>query len=192
MVENLETYRMNFLPGLFFFLSLTLFSTTHASFSEQSHINLPSDTSQKLTNLHFYYHDIIVDENPSIVQIINAPKNAPNEIGTTFVMDNALTEGPELSSKHIGRAQGLFGLASLEERWFFMLINLVFTEGEYGGSQLSMLGKNPVLEETRELPIVGGTGVFRFANGYAIAHSLTSISTPQHFVVEYNITVRHP
>jgi hypothetical protein len=42
------------------------------------------------------------------------------------------------------------------------------------------------------MPIVGGTGVFGFARGKAIANSVDSISTPEHFVVEYNITVSHP
>ncbi|KAK2386175.1 dirigent protein [Trifolium repens] len=107
-------------------------------------------------------------------------------------MDNLLTEEQELTSKKIGRAQGLFGLASLEDRGMVMLINLAFTEGEFAGSTLSMLGRNPVQNTVRELPIVGGTGVFRFARGYAIAKSLWDISTSEHFVVEYDVTVSHP
>lgn len=108
------------------------------------------------------------------------------------MMDNALTEGPELSSKEVGRAQGLFGLASIHDRGMVMLINFVFTEGKCKGSTLSMLGRNPVEDTVREMPIVGGTGVFRFARGYAVAKSLWTISTQEHFVVEYNVTVSHP
>ncbi|CAJ1959069.1 unnamed protein product [Sphenostylis stenocarpa] len=186
-------------PGTFLFLfSLTLFSTfptsLHASFSHQSHIKLPSEThisSQKETHLHFFYHDLRSANDPSIVQIVDTPKNVPNGFGTTFVMDDPMTEGPELSSKGVGRAQGLFGLASLNDLGMFMLINFAFSEGEFAGSTLSMLGRNPIAEQNREMPIVGGTGVFRFATGYAIANSVDDISTPQHFVVEYNITVRH-
>ena len=103
-----------------------------------------------------------------------------------------MTEGPELSSKHVGRAQGLFGLASLQDLGMFMLTNFAFTEGAYAGSTLSMLGRNPISEQNRELPIVGGTGVFRFATGYAIAKSLWEISDNEHFVVEYHVTVSHP
>jgi hypothetical protein len=108
------------------------------------------------------------------------------------MMDNLLTEEQELTSKKVGRAQGLFGLASLEDRGMVMLINLAFTEGEFAGSTLSMLGRNPVQDTVRELPIVGGTGVFRFARGYAIAKSLWDISTSEHFIVEYDVTVSHP
>ncbi|XP_014500338.1 dirigent protein 21-like [Vigna radiata var. radiata] len=181
-----------------FLLSLTLFSTllTHiqASFSQQSHIELPSEThrsSHKQTHLHFFYHDLRNANNPSIVQIVDTPKNVPNGFGSTFVMDDPMTEGPDLSSKPVGRAQGLFGLASLNDLGMYMLINFAFTEGDYAGSSLSMLGRNPIAEQNREMPIVGGTGVFRFATGYAIANSVDDISTPEHFVVEYNVTVRH-
>ncbi|XP_057454026.1 dirigent protein 21-like [Lotus japonicus] len=183
--------------SFFLLLSLTLFSPTHGRvFSQNSHIKLPSESESplrnKLTHLHFYYHDIRNSNNPTIVQIIDTPKNVPNGFGSTFVMDDAMTEGPELSSKQIGRAQGLFGLASLQDLGMFMLTNFAFTEGsEYAGSTLSMVGRNPISEQNREMAIVGGTGVFRFASGYAIANSLNSVSTPEHFIVEYNVTVSH-
>jgi hypothetical protein len=187
------------LSHIFIFLfSLTLISTqlttTNGVFSQQSNIILPSQQqrTEKLTHVHFYYHEIRNNKNPSLVQIINAPKNVPNGFGTTFVMDDAMTEGPELSSNQIGRAQGLFGLSSLNDLGMFMLTNFVFKEGNFAGSSLSMLGRNPISEQNREMPIVGGTGVFRFARGFVIANSVNSISTPEHFVVEYNITVLHP
>lgn len=177
-------------------LTLTLISThlttTHGAFSEQSHIELPTEQqprTEKLTHLHFFYHDILEGKNPTVVQIIEP---SASSFGTTFMMDNLLTEEQDLSSKPVGRAQGLFGLASLEDRGMVMLINLAFSEGEYAGSTLSMLGRNPVQNTVRELPIVGGTGVFRFAKGYATAKSLWELSTSEHFVVEYDITVSHP
>ncbi|XP_045819786.1 dirigent protein 21-like [Trifolium pratense] len=182
------------LRSIFFLMSLNLISTNEA-FSKQSHIMLPSSLeyqrTEKVTNLHFYYHDIKNKNNPTIVQIVNTPKNVPNEFGSTYVMDDEITEGPEMNSKNIGRAQGLFGQASLHGIGMFMLTNFVFTNGTYAGSTLSMLGMNPVSEQNRELPIVGGTGMFRFARGYAIANSLYSISSPDNFVMEYNITVYH-
>ncbi|KAJ1378601.1 Dirigent protein [Sesbania bispinosa] len=181
---------------LFFTLICTLLltTTTDGAFAEESHIVLPTDhhRTQKLTHLHFYYHDIRNNKNPTIVQIVDTPKNVPNGFGSIFAMDDAMTEGPELSSNQIGRAQGLFGLASLQDLGMFMLTNFAFTEGAYAGSTLSMLGRNPISEQNREMPIVGGTGAFRFATGYAIANSVNSISTLEHFVVEYNITIYHP
>lgn len=73
-----------------------------------------------------------------------------------------------------------------------MLINLVFIEGGFAGSTLSLLGRNPVQDTVREMPIVVGSGVFRFSRGYAVVKSLYDISTSENFVVEYNVTVSHP
>ncbi|XP_058782645.1 dirigent protein 11-like [Vicia villosa] len=180
--------------SIFLFSIITLIISNGVS-SQQSNIILPSEQQrnvEKLTHIHFYYHDIRNNKNPTIVQIIDSPKNMPNGFGSTFMMDDAMTEGPELSSNHIGRAQGLFGLSSLHDLGMFMLTNFVFEEGEYAGSSLSMLGRNPISEQNREMAIVGGTGVFRFARGFAVANSVNDISTPEHFVVEYNVTVSHP
>ncbi|KAK7323384.1 hypothetical protein VNO77_26856 [Canavalia gladiata] len=185
----------------FFFLYILSLISTHittalCTFSQQSLITLPTDQqrSEKLTHLHFFYHDILKGKNPTVVQIIypEQSSDSPSGFGTTFMMDNLLTEGPELSSNPVGRAQGLFGLASLEDRGMVMLINFAFTEGDYAGSTLSLLGRNPVHDTVREMAIVGGTGVFRFAKGYAIAKSHWDLSSSEHFVVEYDVTISHP
>ncbi|KAK7401309.1 hypothetical protein VNO78_12683 [Psophocarpus tetragonolobus] len=180
--------------SLFLLFSFNYLSPTHGVFWEQSIIKLPTNQpqTQKLTHLHFFYHDILEGENITVVQIIDPPSHSPNGLGASFMMDNLLTQGPELGSKPIGRAQGLFGLASLQDRGMVMLINLVFSEGDFAGSTLSMLGRNPVQDTVREMPIVGGTGVFRFANGFAIAKSHWELSDSEHFVVEYDVTVSHP
>ncbi|CAJ2638985.1 dirigent protein 2-like [Trifolium pratense] len=179
---------------ILFLFSLTLIST-NGEFSQQSNIMLPSQqqqTTEKIKHIHFYYHDIRGNKNPTMIQIVNAAENTKNGFGSIFMMDDAMTEGQELSSKQIGRAQGLFGLCTLQSIAECMLINLVFTDGEYGGSTLSMLGTNAITKQNRETCIVGGTGVFRFARGFAIANSVNSISTPEHYVVEYNVTVSYP
>ncbi|KAE9616269.1 hypothetical protein Lal_00017633 [Lupinus albus] len=176
---------------LFFTLISNHFTPINAIFSEQSNIMLPTHQyhTQKLTHLHFFYHDILEGNSPTVIQIIDPSNTSSGGFGTTFMMDNLLTKGPDLKSTKVGRAQGLFGLASLHDRGMVMLINFVFSEGNYEGSTLSLVGRNPVQDTVREMPIVGGTGVFRFAKGYAIAKSLWDISTSEHFVVEYNITV---
>ncbi|XP_019427632.1 PREDICTED: dirigent protein 21-like [Lupinus angustifolius] len=190
---------MNAPLSFFFLLSFTLisnnFTPINAIFSTQSNIMLPTNQyhTQKLTHLHFFYHDILEGKNPTVVQIIDPSNTSSSGFGTTFMMDNLLTKGQELSSTKVGRAQGLFGLASLHDHGMVMLINFVFSEGSsYEGSTLSLVGRNPVQDTVREMAIVGGTGVFRFAKGYAIAKSLWDISTSQHFVVEYDVTISFP
>lgn len=78
-----------------------------------------------------------------------------------------LTEGPDLSSKEVGRAQGMYASTDMKTLSFSMVFNLALTEGEFNGSTIAMYGRNPILLEERELPIIGGTGAFRFARGYA-------------------------
>ena len=47
-----------------------------------------------------------------------------------------------------------------------MVMNFAFMEGKYNGSNLSVLGRNRIFSEVREMPIVDGSGLFRFARGY--------------------------
>ncbi|KAL2491706.1 Dirigent protein 23 [Abeliophyllum distichum] len=142
----------------------------------------------KTSHLHFYFHDIISGENPTAVKIIRG-----NELGfgTTYMIDDVLTESPDRSLKLIGRAQGMYSLASQHDLGLLMIVNFVFTDGKYNGNSLSMLGNNHVLENVREMPIVGGSGIFRLAKGYALAHTIWFDQKTGDAIVEYNVTVQH-
>ncbi|PPD69684.1 hypothetical protein GOBAR_DD33437 [Gossypium barbadense] len=87
--------------------------------------------------------------------------------GDVYVIDDPLTIEPDINSKTVGKAQGTYTVASQGELSLLMVTNFAFTEGKYNGSTLSVLGRNEVLSTVREIPIVGGSGVFRFARGYA-------------------------
>jgi len=165
--------------------------TIQGNFIEESHITLPTERVEKFTHLHFYFHDIFDGEHPTSMKLIDPPSHSPGGFGVTFVVDNLLTEGLELSSKVVGRAQGTFALTSLHDIGFTMLINFFFIEGGYEGSTLSLLGRNAVFDEIREMPIVGGSGAFRFARGYAQAKTIWSNATSGNTVVEYNVSVYH-
>ncbi|KAH1266276.1 Dirigent protein 3 [Glycine max] len=39
--------------------------------------------------------------------------------------------------------------------------------GKYNGSTITVLGRNRISQKLREIPVIGGSGVFRFATGYA-------------------------
>ncbi|KAF3789170.1 hypothetical protein EJ110_NYTH09788 [Nymphaea thermarum] len=94
-------------------------------------------------------------------------------------------EFPRPDFELIGRAQGLYAFSSLQELSLLMAVDCVFLDGEYKGSTLIILGRNAALHKVREMPVVGGTGTFRLARGYAIArtHSFSS----QTAVVEYDV-----
>jgi len=51
-------------------------------------------STEKITHLHIFYHDILEGKNPTVVQIID-PLNTIG-FGASYMMDNLLTEGQEL------------------------------------------------------------------------------------------------
>lgn len=148
----------------------------------------------KTTELHFYFQEISGGPNPSVVRVAaaNTTDASPTSFGAVFVADNPLTEMPDLTSKLVGRAQGVYAAASQQEFATAMAINFVFSEGEYNGSALTMIGRNPIFHPVREMPIVGGSGYFRLAQGYALLRTHTFDQSAGLVTVEYNITVTHP
>ncbi|CAN1772852.1 Dirigent protein 20 [Linum perenne] len=56
---------------------------------------------------------------------------------------------------------------------------------------LSVLGRNNPFSGVREMPVVGGSGVFRFARGYAQARTHWIDLKSGDAVVEYNVYVFH-
>ncbi|CAN0927580.1 Dirigent protein 2 [Linum grandiflorum] len=106
--------------------------------------------------------------------------NASNLFGVLVMADDPLTVDPDAGSAVVGRAQGLYGSASLSEPAAVMLLNFAFTEG-----------RNAIFDDVREMPVVGGTGVFRFARGYAEARTYKVDTVKFNVVVEYDVYVSH-
>jgi len=146
---------------------------------------------QKVTKLHFYFHDIVSGKNPTADQIpqSNMTAKSPTSFGFVAMMDDPLTVGPEPNSIIVGRAQGIYGSADQNEGALLMTLNFVFTTGKYNGRTLSVLGRNPAFHKYREMPIVGGSGVFRLAQGIATAKTYWMNATDA--IVEYNVIVLH-
>ncbi|XP_010547332.1 PREDICTED: dirigent protein 22-like [Tarenaya hassleriana] len=186
-MASVFTSRTLLLP--FFILFPALFSATDGVFSEQLPVTITRRQMEKTTRLHFYFHDIVEGKSPTALQIIRPHNKSINGFGQTFVADDPLTEGPELTSKLVGRAQGLYSMASQHEPSLLMMMNFAFLEGIYNGSVLSILARNTIFN-IREMPVVGGTGVFRFARGYALAKTV-KMDRSGNAVVEYNVTVVH-
>ncbi|CAN0905922.1 Dirigent protein 19 [Linum grandiflorum] len=55
----------------------------------------------------------------------------------------------------------------------------------------TIMGRNPVFNKVREMPIIGGSGLFRFARGYAHASTHNFNLTSGDACVEYNLYVLH-
>ncbi|KAI3826559.1 hypothetical protein L1987_00607 [Smallanthus sonchifolius] len=188
----------NFLPLLL--PLLLVFSQTfpaageNPTFLKSVKLNPMKLRTEKLSHFRFYWHDIISGPNPSVVNIIQPPANnktSATGFGMVNMIDDPLTEKPEAGSRLLGRAQGFYGLASQEEVGLLMAMNFVFSTGKYNGSTLTILGRNPVFEKVREMPVIGGSGLFRFARGYVQASTHSFDLKTGDAVVEYNVHVLH-
>ncbi|XP_057493266.1 dirigent protein 22-like [Actinidia eriantha] len=146
-----------------------------------------------VTKLHFYFRDTVSGKNPTATKVAqpNTTPPSPTSFGAVFVIDDPLTVGPEPNSPIIGRAQGIYAAAGLQEVDLLLTLNYVFTSGQFNGSTLSILGRNPIFNTYRELPIVGGSGVFRLARGIATAKTYLLNAATGDAIVEYNVIVLH-
>ncbi|RYR27056.1 hypothetical protein Ahy_B02g061382 isoform B [Arachis hypogaea] len=107
------------------------------------------------------------------------------------MLDNPLTLGPNLSSKLVGRAQGFYSSTSQTEADLLMAMNFAFVDGKYNGSSITVLGRNPIFNKVREMPVIGGSGFFRFARGYVQLNTYSVNLKTNDAIVEYNVYVNH-
>ncbi|KAL3613971.1 hypothetical protein CASFOL_042045 [Castilleja foliolosa] len=147
--------------------------------------------NEVITTLHFYFHDQVSGKNSTVERIAQAPQtnNSSTLFGMLVMIDDLLTIGPDPSSKEVGRARGMYGSAGQTDMGLIMVLNYGFTDGIYNGSSFSLLGINPAMQPVREMAVVGGTGLFRLARGYALAHTNWFNVTTGDAIVGYNVTI---
>ncbi|XP_071721386.1 dirigent protein 22-like [Rutidosis leptorrhynchoides] len=170
-------------------LSSSIFYQSNGVFYEEVSEAISMKRMEKTTHFHFFFHDIHSGKNPSAIKIAGTQDSSL--FGDTYMMDNALTEGQNVSSKMVGKAQGMYAFAAKNEAALLMVVNYEFSYGEFNGSSISVLGRNPVFSDVREMPIVGGSGRFRYASGYALAHTVYFDPKTSDAIVEYNLYVKH-
>ncbi|KAL3622027.1 hypothetical protein CASFOL_034223 [Castilleja foliolosa] len=151
------------------------------------------ESVQIRTKLHFYFQDVLSGDNPTVWKVAESQitKTSPTTFGQISVIDDLLTAGPEPDSEVVGRAQGTTGFADLSNTAIQMGLNIVFAEGKYKGSTVSILGRNPIFEKDRELAIVGGTGCFRMARGVAVSNTHSFDTSTNYGVLEYTLYITH-
>lgn len=145
------------------------------------------DPNGNVEALTFYVH--CTDE----VAIVAGPgKEQPDlnllDFGSTLVYDNDFTEGPSISSKLIGRRQGIAIKDNHSNTNFYLLFTLIFeNHDKYNGTL--QVGGTEIGSEDREISILGGTGDFRGARGYSTFYLYSSDDYPiikQDFVLYRN------
>ncbi|KAL3599666.1 hypothetical protein D5086_007584 [Populus alba] len=68
--------------------------------------------------------------------------------------------------------------------------DMAIKQGKYNGSSISILGRNPIFDDVREMPVVGGSGLFRLARGHALLHTVW-FNKQGDAIIEYNVYVSH-
>lgn len=143
---------------------------------------------QSIANFRVFVQDLGVNHpNTTTYDVAQASITATSKtgFGKVRVIDDLVTAGPEGDSEALGRLQGLLTRADLNTLAIAVNLNLYFSAGPYAGSTLSILGRNEIGLAERELVVAGGTGVFRFARGYAIQK--TNSTGTNISVLDYNI-----
>ncbi|KAI4984846.1 dirigent protein 22-like [Hordeum vulgare subsp. vulgare] len=154
----------------------------------------PASAAEKETRLRVYWHDVVSGgPNARVVQVAQAPSSnaSATGFGTVLVIDDPLTEGPNLTSRLLGRAQGIYVSAGKDSLSLLMAMNFVFVDGAYNGSSIAIIGPNQADRAVREMPVVGGTGIFRFARGYCQLRTHWFDAKTGDATVEYKIHLRH-
>ncbi|XP_010487947.1 PREDICTED: dirigent protein 25-like [Camelina sativa] len=98
--------------------------------------------------------------------------------GTLTVIDNELTEGHELGSGLLGKAQGFYVASAIDGTSQTMAFTAMFESGGYEDS-ISFFGIHRTATSESHLGVMGGTGKYMNARGYAIVKTFTGASGTQ-------------
>ncbi|XAR70229.1 hypothetical protein NMG60_11027016 [Bertholletia excelsa] len=141
----------------------------------------PSATQSRLArhpckSLVFFFHDILYDGTNShnaTSAIVGAPAWAnrtrlagQSHFGDVVVFDDPITLDNDLLSAPVGRAQGLYVYDKKDVFTSWLGFSFVFNSTEHKGS-INFAGADPLMNKTRDVPVVGGTGDFFMARGVA-------------------------
>ncbi|KMZ58300.1 Disease resistance-responsive (dirigent-like protein) familyprotein [Zostera marina] len=174
---------------------LSVVSLCHA---QQTDLVIDEKPAPKLinpiqTHLRVYWHENFTGPNPTSVVIAEAPStnSSATQFGRTYTFDNPLTLDPVSTVDVVGRAQGLYAFTSKEEMAFTLTLNVLFTEEKYNGSTILVYGRVNVDNTVKEIPIVGGSGVFKYATGYSSVQRTSFDPATFNNVIKYDLFVNH-
>ncbi|KAJ4816827.1 Dirigent protein [Rhynchospora pubera] len=92
--------------------------------------------------------------------------------GTTTVIDDELTEAHEIGSAVIGRAQGFYLASSQDGTSKTIVMTAVFEEGEHISDTISFFGVHRTAAPESHIAVIGGTGKYENARGFAAVQTL--------------------
>ncbi|GLT48137.1 hypothetical protein SLA2020_217780 [Shorea laevis] len=152
---------------IFFFLFLFLVS--QSAFAARKTIN-PRNPCKRMV---LYYHDLLLNANGTDVEnSTSAAVTNPSKVGGNYafgkliVFDDPVTKDENLHSPPVAKAQGFYVYDMKTDFTTWFAYSLIFNSTEHKGT-LNIVGADLMMEKTRDLSVVGGTGDFFMARGIA-------------------------
>lgn len=131
---------------------------------------------QPCRNLVLYFHDIIYN-GKNFKNATSAIVGAPvwgnltilaglNHFGNMVVFDDPITLDNNLHSEPVGRAQGFYLYDRKDVFTAWLGFTFVLNSTDYKGT-INFAGADPLMNKTRDISVVGGTGDFFMTRGIA-------------------------
>ncbi|PIA34463.1 hypothetical protein AQUCO_03700018v1 [Aquilegia coerulea] len=131
---------------------------------------------QPCKRLVLYFHDIIYNgknAKNATAAIIGEPAGAnklilagQNHFGNLVAFDDPITIDNNLHSPPVGRAQGFYLYDRKDIFTAWVAFTFVLNTTDYQGT-INFAGADPLMEKTRDISVIGGTGDFFMARGVA-------------------------
>lgn len=165
-----------------FHIIFTLVSSTILILSGTGHGTISNNVP---TSFRVYQHEFQSGPNATVYEVAQAAitPTSPTIFGSVRVGNMIITSGPDINTGRVGRIEGLAAFTGMTEVSATLHSVFVFTDGEYNGSSINLLGRRTTASAGDEVPIAGGTGVFRMARGYT--HSSTYSYDPTIYYAVY-------
>jgi len=154
----------------FFFLMMTVGSSGSPNHWRKKRVREPCK------KLVFYFHDIIYNGHNSknaTSAIVGTPAwgnrtilAGQNHFGDVVVFDDPITLDNNLHSPPVGRAQGFYVYDKKEIFTAWLGFSFVFNSTQHKGS-INFAGADPLMNKTRDISVIGGTGDFFMTRGVA-------------------------
>ncbi|XP_047953563.1 dirigent protein 21-like [Salvia hispanica] len=186
----------NFTIGSMLIISYLLATATATAAVLGPWVQTLTKGNKKITKFHFYVHNLEggPKANTTVYVVANASITSTSRasFGRLEVFDDRVTAGPDINSEQVARVQGTAANSDLHATAIALNTNFYITSGEFNRSTFGMTGRLPSTEPVREMPVVGGTGAFRLARGYAVSTVYSFDFATGNSVFEYTIYVITP